>query len=208
MEQNEDKKPQKGASKKKTFWQPILLNLGLMGVVVLCLLWGLSSWLGSYTRHDERIEVPDLNGIIAEDAQYYVEELGLKALVVDSVYTDGRPGAVVEQSPVAGLPVKKGRIIYLTINAKTVRMIRMVDVMEWSSREAQSRLRREGFVIDSVRQVACEFDDLVLGVNQSGGGEMVAGREYPYHTHIVVRVGSTHVALEAENEETENAWME
>lgn len=194
--------------KKSSFWKVLLLNLALMGAVVLLLLWLLSGFLASYTHHDEHIEVPDLNGVVGEEAEYYLESIGLKALVLDSVYTDGRPGAVVEQSPVAGLPVKKGHIVYLTVNAKTVRMVKLVDVREWSSRQAQSKLREQGFVIDSVRQVACEFDDLVLGVNAAGGAELVPGREYPYHTHVVVRVGSTHVAMEVVNDSTESAWLE
>lgn len=207
MNLNEDKTPT-APKKKMSFWKVLLINFALMGVVVALLLWGLSSYLSSYTHHDERIEVPELTGVLGEDAEYYLESIGLKSLVLDSVYTDARPGTVVEQTPVAGLPVKKGRIIYLTLNAKSVRMVKLVDVREWSSRQAQSKLRELGFVIDSVRQVPCEFDDLVLGVNATGGSELVPGREYPYHSHVVVRVGSTHVAMVAENDSTESAWLE
>lgn len=191
-----------------SFWKVLLINLALMGIVSVLLLWSLSGYLSSYTHHDERIEVPELTGVLGEEAEYYLESIGLKSLVLDSVYTDARPGTVVEQTPVAGLPVKKGRIVYLTLNAKSVRMVKLVDVREWSSRQAQSKLSELGFVIDSVRQVACEFDDLVLGVNASGGNELVPGREYPYRTHVVVRVGSTHIALVAENDSTESAWLE
>ena len=209
MSQNKDKKtaPQQ-AKKKMAFWKVLLIHLGLLLVVTLLLLWALSAYLRSYTHHDERVEVPALSGVLAEEAEYYLESLGLEPMIVDSVYTDARPGVVVEQMPVAGLPVKRGRVIYLTVNAKTVRMVKLADVREWSSRQAQSKLRELGFVIDSVRQVPCEFDDLVLGVNFPKGGELVPGKEYPYHTHVVVRVGSQHVAIEAQNEEIENSWLE
>ncbi len=182
------------------------LNLGLLVVVVIALVWALSAWLDVYTRHDERIDVPDLTGIESDEATLYLEKMGLKASVIDSVYTDARPGSVIEQLPAAGIPVKSGRMIYLTINAKSARMIKMVDVREWSSRQAQTRLRELGFVIDSVKQVASEFDDLVLSVTAKGS-EVVPGREYPYHTRLVMRVGSTHLELEANNDSIENEWF-
>lgn len=199
-EQNTNKRP----------WRRLLkivgINLGAMAVVILLLVWGLSLWLGSYTRHEERIEVPDLSGIEAEEAEYYLDRLGLKSMVIDSVYTDARRGSVIEQIPVAGLPVKKGRTIYLTINARSQRMVRMVDVREWSSRQAQSRLRELGFIVDSVKQVASEFDDLVLSVSASGA-EVVPGKEYPYRTRVVVQVGSSHLQLVAENDSIEDEWF-
>lgn len=164
-------------------------------------------WLDSYTRHSERIEVPSLVGIPAPEAARYLEQAGLKSMVVDSVYADARPGAVIEQMPAAGLPVKKGRIVYLTINALGVRMVKMLEVREGGSRQALSTLRSLGFKVDSVKQVASEMDDLVLSVS-TDGVEMEPGREYPVGTRVVVRVGSTHVEIEPENDETEEAWME
>lgn len=182
------------------------LNIGLLIVAVLASIWALSAWLDVYTRHDERIDVPDLTGIDSDEATVYLEKMGLNATVIDSVYTDARPGSVIEQLPAAGIPVKNGRMIYLTINAKSARMIRMVDVREWSSRQAQTRLRELGFVIDSVKQVACEFDDLVLSVTAKGS-EVIPGKEYPFHTRLVMRVGSTHVEIEANNDSIENEWF-
>lgn len=182
------------------------LNIGLLIVAVIALVWALSAWLDVYTRHDERIDVPDLTGIEADEATIYLEKMGLNATVIDSVYSDARPGSVIEQLPAAGIPVKSGRMIYLTINAKSVRMIRMADVREWSSRQAQTRLRELGFVIDSVKQVASEFDDLVISVTAKGS-EVVPGKEYPYHTHLVMRVGSTHLEIEANNDSIENEWF-
>ena len=205
---NDNKSTQGGKKKHMSFWKVLLLNLALMGVVVALLLWLLSSFLSSYTHHDERVEVPELAGVPGDEAIYYLESIGLNAQVLDSVYSDARPGAVVEQNPVAGLPVKKGRVIYLTVNAKTQRMVKLANVLEWSSRQALSKLREQGFIVDSVRQVPHEFDDLVVGVNASGGAELVSGSEYPYRTHVVVRVGSTHVAMVAENDEAEDAWLE
>lgn len=209
MSLKEDNKTNvEGKKKHMSFWKILLLNLSLMALAVAGLLWLLSSFLASYTHHDESVKVPELIGIPSDEAIAYLESIGLNGMVVDSVYSDARPGVVIEQTPVATLPVKKGRIIYLTANAKTQRMVRLANVIEWSSRQALSKLREQGFIVDSVRQVPHEFDDLVLGVNFPKGKELEAGCEYPFHTHVVVRVGSSHAAIEAENEEAEEAWLE
>lgn len=189
------------------FGKMVGLNLLIIVLVAVGILWAISSWLDVYTRHDERIDVPSLQGILTDDATHYLEEKGLRALVIDSVYANKRPGTVIEQMPAAGMPVKKGRIVYLTIQAVSARMVKMQEVRQGGSRQALSTLRSLGFVVDSVTQVASDMDDLVLSVS-ADGQEMEPGMEYPYGTKVVVRVGSTHVEIEAENEEIEETWME
>lgn len=189
------------------FGKMVGINILIIIAITLLLLTGLSMWLDSYTRHSERVEVPSLVGIPADDAARYLEQAGLKSMVIDSVYADARPGSVIEQMPAAGLPVKKGRIVYLTINALGVRMVKMLEVREGGSRQALSTLRSLGFKVDSVKQVASDMDDLVLSVS-ADGVEMEPGREYPVGTRVVVRVGSSHVEIEPENDETEEAWLE
>lgn len=189
------------------FGKMVGINILIIIAITLLLLTGLSMWLDSYTRHSERVEVPLLVGIPADDAARYLEQAGLKSMVIDSVYADARPGSVIEQMPAAGLPVKKGRIVYLTINALGVRMVKMLEVREGGSRQALSTLRSLGFKVDSVKQVASDMDDLVLSVS-TDGVEMEPGREYPVGTRVVVRVGSSHVEIEPENDETEEAWLE
>lgn len=209
MSLNEEKNMSTETNKKtRPFWKVLLLHLGLMGAALILVLWLVSVFMDLYTHHGKGVEMPDVSGLSTEEAESYLLSIGLKPMVVDSVYFDARPGSVIEQNPIAGIPVKKGRNVYLTVNAKEKRTIKMIDVREWSSRQGQSKLTELGFVIDSVRQVAYEFDDLILGVNLPGGKEVTPGKEYPYHTHIVVRVGSTHVAIVAENDSTESAWLE
>lgn len=196
---------------KKSQWgffgKIVGINIFIIVVLVVLLLTCVTWWLDSYTRHSERVEVPSLQGIPVDEAQRYLEDKGLRALVIDSVYAKARPGSVIEQMPASGLPVKKGRIVYLTINAYGIRMIKMPNVLEGGSRQALTTLRTLGFVVDSVRQVADDHDDLVLSVTHQGV-EVEPGREYPDGTHVVVCVGSTHIVLKPENEEQEDAWNE
>lgn len=196
---------------KKKSWSYFLKMVGLNLFIVVALgtlaILGLSMWLDSYTRHNERIEVPSLAGVPVGDALQFLENKGLKGMVIDSVYADVRPGSVVEQMPAAGLPVKEGRIVYLTINAIGVRMVKMKDVREGGSRQALSDLHTLGFIVDSIRQVPSENDDLVLSVT-THGEEMEPGQMYPVGTHVVVHVGRSNMEITPENEETEEAWME
>lgn len=183
------------------------LNLFIIAALTVVAVLALTFWLGIYTRHSERIDVPSLVNVPEDEACRYLERAGLVPKVIDSVYADARPGAVIEQMPAAGIPVKKGRTVYLTINAHGVRMVRMQEVREGGSRQALSTLRSLGFVVDSVRQVPSDMDDLVQGVTLRGE-TMQPGREYPVGSHVVLLVGRRNVEIEAENEESEEAWME
>ncbi len=186
-----------------------MVGLSILGIILLlvAVLTCTSLWLNSYTHHNERVEVPNLEGVSVVEAARLLEDKGLKSMIIDSVYADLKPGAVVEQLPTAGLPVKKGRIVYLTINAFGTRMVKMQEVREGGSRQALSTLRSLGFKLDSIQQVPSEMDDLVLSVTVDGE-EMTPGREYPYGTKVVVVVGSSKLEIEPENEETEEQWLE
>ena len=161
-----------------------MVGLSILGIIffTIVILTCLSLWMNAYTHHSERVEVPRLAGVPATRAAEILEEAGLKSMVIDSVYADMQPGAVVEQLPAAGLPVKKGR-------------------------QALSTLRSLGFRVDSIKQVPSEMDDLVLSVTV-GGEEMVPGKDYPFGTHVVVSVGNSRLEIEPVNEETEEQWLE
>ena len=179
-----------------------------MIILVFLMILGLSYWMADYTHHDESIIVPDVKGIVDDEAIYILEQQELVPMVIDSLYADGSPGAVIEQLPEAGLPVKKGRIVYLTINAQSVRMVIMPGVVDFSSRQAKSILREAGFIVDSLKKEPSEYDDLALGV-LIRGNEAVAGDKYPYRSHVVLLVGSSTLEsdINPENDESEHAFF-
>lgn len=183
------------------------LHILLVIAVAMLLLFALSSWLDIYTHHGESVRVPDVIGMVEDDAIRSLEGAGLKAMVIDSVYSESVPrGAVIEQLPEGNLPVKLGRNVYLTVNAKAVRMIQMIDILEYSSRQARSRLIEKGFIVDSIHLVPNEFDDLVVKATLTGqdleDSGIMAGEEFPWHTHVVLHVGSTRLAIEEKNDST------
>jgi beta-lactam-binding protein with PASTA domain len=161
-----------------------------MVVIVAAVIVGVTSWLGRYTHHDESVRVPVVGGMSVDEAMAALTDAGLVPMVIDSVYSDALPGTVIEQLPEGNLPVKLGRMVYLTINAYSRQMVVMPDLREWSSRQAQSRLQEAGFVVDSLVLVPYEYDDLVVSVS-AGGRDVEPGHKYPIRTHLVLHVGTT-----------------
>ena len=126
----------------------ITLPLFVVGVLLLCG-W---LWLRFYTRHNVTMRVPDLKGLTFDEARPMLEDRQLRALVIDSVYTDEMPkGSVVEQDPAAGLEVKPGRKVYLVINASQPKMIDMPRLVDLSKRQAISVLEIIGLKVQELQ---------------------------------------------------------
>jgi len=180
-----------GKDFKQKMLSPILWgNLLVMALVTVLLFIGLWIWLGRYTHHGEEILVPNVEGKLLGDAEYSLEMLDLKAVVVDSSYDHTKPsGAIMTQLPKAGSKVKSGREIYLTINSKSSPMVALPDIADnCSLREAQDRLRQLGFRVGPVEETEGD-KDWVYGV-KCQGREVRAGDRVPSDAVITLIVGS------------------
>ncbi|HMN04317.1 MAG TPA: PASTA domain-containing protein [Flavobacteriales bacterium] len=112
---------------------------------------GAWAWLGTYTRHNQQVQVPDVKAMSFEEATQALEALGLKPEVVDSVYSDeAAKGAVVEQDPRAGKYVKPERTVYLVMNASQPKMLNMPDLVSLSKRQAMSVMEILGLKVEKV----------------------------------------------------------
>lgn len=191
-------------------WKKVIGALGcnilIMIIIIGVCFWLTFDWLDSYTRHGESVEVPAVIGVDTEEAVRQIEECGLKVMIIDSLYI-GKPGTVLEQLPEGNLPVKEGRIVYLTVSAEGMQMIQMINVKDWSSRQAQSRLEELGFIVDSLIYEPHEFDDLVLKVTTDKYQKADSGKVFPIRTHLLLYVGSTQMPEDEENSETESDWF-
>ena len=165
-------------------------NLLAMIVVVVLLCFGLKWWLSAYTQHGEGVKVPDLYGMTHQDAVEKFTEDELVVVVNDSTYIDGMPaGAIVSQSPEAGMEVKKGRVIYVTINSLTMPCERIPDLIDnCSYREAQARLKSLGFVLLAPKLIDGE-KDWVYGI-QFRGRNLVAGDGVPRESELTFVIGN------------------
>lgn len=177
--------------KKKLFSPFVYWNIAwmLLACILLCL--GLWLWMNHYTMHGEKVEVPEVKGMMLSDAEYALDDLDLTAVVVDSAFVRGKPaGIVLDQKPIPGSKVKEGREIYLTINQKQTPTNTIPDIAgNCSRREAEARLRALGFKIGPIELVPGDPDWVIaLKVN---GREVYTGERVPNDAPVTLVVGNS-----------------
>lgn len=191
---------------KKLISPVVYWNIIAMVLVGIALCIGAWIWMTSYTMHGESVQVPDVKGMMINDAEYALDELELVTVVVDSAYVRQQPaGIVLEQKPNAGSKVKSGREIYLTINQKQSPTNTIPDIAgNCSRREAEARLRALGFKIGPMEFVPGDPDWVIaLKVN---GREVYTGERVPSDAPIVLVVGNSDLRSQEENELFGGLW--
>lgn len=158
-------------------------NLLAMAIVVIILGLSVKYGLEVYTRHDESIPVPDLTSMNFDKAQMLLETDGLFIEVSDSGYNKRIPAnCILAQNPAYGTRVKKGRIIYVTVNAPSSPTVSIPDIIDnCSRREAEAKLTGLGFRLLEPKYVAGE-KDWVIGIVSRGRNISTGDRlttEYP-----------------------------
>ncbi|KAA6339020.1 Serine/threonine-protein kinase PK-1 [termite gut metagenome] len=168
----------------------ILGHLLVMGVLVFLLIAGVMFWLEKYTRQGEVAIVPEIKGKTVAYAERLLHWKGLEYQVADSNYiADQLPGSVLESTPSEGQTVKKGRIIYLTINKENVPEYPIPDVADNSSvRQAEAKITAAGFKLTEHKLIAGE-KDWVYGVIYKGR-PLAPGEKVPMGTTLTLMVGS------------------
>lgn len=185
--------------KKNTyFWGNILA----MVVVVFAVGFGVLKAIDNYTRHGEAIVVPDVKGMNISDAEMAFERSGLQCVISDSTYIkEETPGCVLEYRPACGQKVKKGRLIYLTINTKSTPLLMVPDVADNSSlRQAEARLLAAGFKLTPNDTIPGE-KDWVYGVKYNER-LLTTGEKVPMGSTLTIMVGDGGL-LEVLNDSTQ-----
>ena len=179
--------------KKKLFGPYVYWNLIAMVLVGVALFVALWVWMIQYTKHGESVEVPEVKGMMINDAEYALEELDLVTVVVDSAYVRKQPaGIVLEQRPAPGSRVKSGREIYLTINQKQTPMNTIPDIAgNCSRREAEARLRALGFKIGPMEFVPGD-PDWVIALKVKGR-EVYTGERVPSDAPVTLVIGNSDI---------------
>jgi serine/threonine-protein kinase len=135
-------------------------------------------WLNDYLTVPE-VYVPDLVGEYYEDAVVRLQELGLD---IETTISQNHPTIpedhIIRQRPEAGVLVKEGRLITLTIS-EGVGFQRIPEIITFSLSDAEAALQRLGFEIGEIRE---EYhDDIsegsVIDINPRPGTEVKAGTE-------------------------------
>ena len=176
----------------------LILNLIAMLLVLFLLLVGVNYGLDWYTHHGESIKVPNLEGVKITKAREMIEEAGLVIVVTDSGYNKRLPAdCVLTQSPDAGLTVKAGHVIYVTINSSSSPSVAIPDVVDnCSYREAEAKLVSLGFKVLPPQYVTGE-KDWVYGVS-CNGRKVSAGERISIEQPLTLLVGSGQYGMDEE----------
>jgi len=175
-------------TKSKTLFVLINVFMALLAVVLLTIL--LYGWLNLYTDHGVEVEVPNVRGMMVEEAQTLAESVGMELNIIDSVYTTKVPrGIVIEQTPPAMSRAKRHRYIYVVMNAKCNRMIPLPDVQQLSYRQATATLEAMGLRVSNIVYQPYEHRDIVIGLTLNGR-KLNTGERVEEGSSIVLIVGS------------------
>lgn len=119
----------------------------------------------------DMVEVPNVAGLLFEDARHKFFQVGLLTEIKSHDYDDKIPeDAVVNQTPEAGLKVKKGRHIALTISkGKEIGVI--PNIRNLSEHQARIELKKNGFTIGNVKKVYSDEkpEDVVIDAYPESG---------------------------------------
>lgn len=174
---------------KKIYSNIYIKNIFLMIIVAIIILWAILFFLNKYTRHNESVNVPEVKGLLIGGAESILRDSDLKYEVVDSIYQkEGIPGTILEQIPHQQANVKKGRTIYLIVQAKNEPAISVPDLQYASLRQAEALLKALGFAKPEIKYQRSEFQDLVLGVELKNK-TVSLGQKLPKSTVLTIIVG-------------------
>lgn len=170
----------------KCFWYNVLIAIVAAIVLIAIVMWGLTY----YTSAGRTIIVPDVKGNTVAQVKDLLKNNDLDYVVIDSIYkADVMRGAIVEQIPNAGKNVKKGRKIFLTINAYTSEKVAMPQLVDYSLRNAQVVLETLGLKLGQITYRPSAYNGLVLG-QMIDGKQIKAGEKIEKGTSIQLIVGS------------------
>jgi beta-lactam-binding protein with PASTA domain len=155
--------------RKRLKQQPILTHFVLAILAFCIVIFLVLKGLNVYTHHGKAITIPNVKGLQIEEASVFFANSGLRYNIIDSVYTNEvKPGAILEAIPTFGSKVKKGRIVFITINAKNAQMAAIPDIKNISFRQAYALIKAQGFTSVETKYVAGRYKDLVIGVELNG----------------------------------------
>lgn len=142
----------------------VTLNILAAFIAFVIVIWGINTWMHSFTRHGEAIEVPNLIGVRMDKAIEMLEDGKFRYEIIDSVYRDSmKKMDIVEQDPAAGSFVKKGRKIYLIVNSLDRPKVQVPRLTNKSLNLAKVLLKNAGLRVGNIETKKTIFgDNLVL----------------------------------------------
>lgn len=145
--QLEPTQPKKKVSKKRKLHPGVIVALVILGLLLIGGgLYALSRWYFGGT-----VVVPNVVGLTQDEAEEMLKAEGLEVEVKEASEQGTETGVVVRQDPVAGMEVKKGRVIRIWVN-KGPGSVWLPDLTGAEEREATLALEGRGFKVKVTRE--------------------------------------------------------
>jgi beta-lactam-binding protein with PASTA domain len=140
--------------------------------------------------HGRTSTVPQIKNLSFAEARFTLSEANLEIEISDSIYDKTlAPGTVVESWPKAGAVVKRGRQVYVTINAFSPKQIAITKPISGvSARQAISYLQALGITI-SEKHVPSQYEGLVERATVDGR-PLGVGSIIPITSVVTLEVGT------------------
>lgn len=170
------------------------LNLFIAIILLGAGLFVLDSWLDGLTKHGEKVSVPNVIGKKVHELDSSLVSRGFRYEIMDSIWERKQPkGIVLDQKPTPNDSVKEGRKIYLTINARTDKMLKLSigSIINGTTtpREALEYINSIDVTHDSTVLVPYDFNNIVLGFKDSRGKDLKNGDKIKAGSKIWMVVG-------------------
>lgn len=119
-----------------------------------------------------KVEVPDVLNISAEEAQKILEEAELSLCITEKeINNEVDENTVLKQSPESGEKIEKGGIVNVTVSKKSVK-VSIPDVEYFDKDLAIDALQNAGFNVEIVEEENDKYaDGAVISQSQSGKGD-------------------------------------
>jgi beta-lactam-binding protein with PASTA domain len=186
---------------------PIISTIIAICFTSLILIWICLIFLDFWTMHGRTSTVPQIKNLSFAEARFTLSEANLEIEISDSIYDKTlAPGTVVESWPKAGAVVKRGRQVYVTINAFSPKQIAITKPISGvSARQAISYLQALGITITE-KHVPSQYEGLVERATVDGR-PLGVGSIIPITSIVTLEVGTIQTYDDSSNsddQETES----
>lgn len=169
----------------------IAIHLGLVFLTVTILAFiFLKIYLPSYTNHGQTVTVPNLEGYEVDELEKFLSDRDLTYEVnIDSGFNaEAKPFAVLKQTPDPDRKVKRGRKIYVTLNARNAPLLKMPNLVNSLLKNAHEILGNIGLVRGEIIYVPDIGMNVVLE-QKYRGRNIPEGFEIPKGSQVDLVVG-------------------
>jgi beta-lactam-binding protein with PASTA domain len=186
---------------------PIISTIIAICFTSLILIWICLIFLDFWTMHGRTSTVPQIKNLSFAEARFTLSEANLEIEISDSIYDKTlAPGTVVESWPKAGAVVKRGRQVYVTINAFSPKQIAITKPISGvSARQAISYLQALGITITE-KHVPSQYEGLVERATVDGR-PLGVGSIIPITSIVTLEVGTIQTyddSSKSDDQETES----